>query len=65
MLVRIDKIIVNLAQLLTVCFKDDKTLFIAYMNNYYWEHKFATEEEAEEAYESLCKKIKYYESTKE
>ena len=65
MLVRIDKIIVNLAHVLTVSFKDDKTIYIAYTDKSYWEHAYATPEEAEEAYEDLCKHIEFYENTKE
>ena len=65
MLVVVDDIIINLAQLLTVSFKDDKTLYIAYINNEYWEHEFDTVEEAKEAFETLKEHITYYENTKE
>ena len=61
MLVRVDKIIVNLAHVLTASFKDDKTLYIAYNDKSYWEHEYLTPEEAEEAYEELCKHIEFYE----
>ena len=65
MLVVVDDIIVNLAQLLTVSFKDDKTLYIAYINSDPWEHEFDTVEEAKQAFETLCKYIDFYENTKE
>ena len=64
MLVLVDDIIVNLAQLLTVSFKDDKTLYIAYINNDQWEHEFDTVEEAKEAFQTLWKEVKYYERCK-
>ena len=62
MLVRIDKLIINLAHLLTVSFKNDKTIYIAYTNNTHWEHEYTTPEKAEEAFEALCKHIEFYET---
>ena len=65
MLVRVGKIIVNLAHVITVSFKDDKTIYIAYTDKSYWEHEYPTPEKAEEAYEYLCKQIRFYENTNE
>lgn len=64
MLVRINKIIVNLAHVLSVSFKNDNTIYIEYTTKSYLEQAYNTPEEAEEAYEKLCKYINYYEKTK-
>ena len=59
MLVLINKILINLNEVLAITFKNPNTICIADINKIYWEREYTTIEEAEKAYKSLYRKINY------
>ena len=59
MLVLINKILINLTEVLAVTFKNPNTICIADSNKIYWECEYPTNEDAQKAYKTLYRKIKY------
>ena len=59
MLVLINKILINLTEVLAITFKNPNTVCIADINKTYWEREYPTSEDAQKAYKTLYRKINY------